>query len=76
MGWGNQGVDTKHRGRRVRQRPGVSGDFGGRRKAVSDRLALQGPWFDPWVGKILWRRKWQTTPVFLPGESQGGGSLQ
>ena len=25
--------------------------------------------FDPWVGKILWRRKWQPTPVFLPGES-------
>ena len=25
--------------------------------------------FDPWVGKIPWRRKWQLTPVFLPGES-------
>ena len=25
--------------------------------------------FDPWVGKIIWRRKWQPTPVFLPGES-------
>ena len=25
--------------------------------------------FDPWVGKILWRRKWQPTPVFFPGES-------
>ena len=24
--------------------------------------------FDPWVGKIPWRRKWQPTPVFLPGE--------
>jgi len=24
--------------------------------------------FDPWVGKISWRRKWQTTPIFLPGE--------
>ena len=22
-----------------------------------------------------WRRKWQPTPVFLPGESQGWGSL-
>ena len=22
-----------------------------------------------------WRRKWQPTPVFLPGESQGGGSV-
>ena len=27
--------------------------------------------FNPWVGKIPWRRKWQPTPVFLPGESQG-----
>ena len=24
---------------------------------------------------IYWRRKWQPTPVFLPGESQGRGSL-
>ena len=24
--------------------------------------------FDPWVGKIPWRRVWQPTPVFLPGE--------
>ena len=23
--------------------------------------------FNPWVGKIPWRRKWQPTPVFLPG---------
>ena len=29
----------------------------------------------PWVGKIPWRRKWQSTPVFLPGESQTRGSL-
>ena len=27
------------------------------------------PRFDPWVGKILWRRAWQPTPIFLPGES-------
>ena len=25
----------------------------------------------PWIGKIPWRRKWQSTPVFLPGESHG-----
>ena len=31
--------------------------------------------FDPWVGKISWRRKWQPTPVFLPGESHGQTSL-
>ena len=27
------------------------------------------PGFDPWVGKIPWRRIWQPTPVFSPGES-------
>ena len=31
--------------------------------------------FDPWVGKIPWRRKWQPIPVFLPGESKGQRSL-
>ena len=31
--------------------------------------------FDSWVGKIPWRRKWQPTPVFLPGESHGQRSL-
>ena len=31
--------------------------------------------FDPWVGKIPWRRKWQPTPVFLPGESHGQRNL-
>ena len=29
------------------------------------------PVFDPWVGKIPWRRKWQATPLFLPGKSHG-----
>ena len=27
--------------------------------------------FDPWVGKIPWRRVWQSTAVFLPRESHG-----
>ena len=31
--------------------------------------------FDPWVQKILWRRKWQPTPVFLPGKFHGQRSL-
>ena len=31
--------------------------------------------FDSWVGKILWRRAWQPTPVVLPGESQEKKSL-
>ena len=31
--------------------------------------------FDPWVGKIPWRREWQSTPVFLPRELHGQRSL-
>ena len=31
--------------------------------------------FNPWVGKIPWRRQWQPTPVFLPGKSHGWRSL-
>ena len=31
--------------------------------------------FDPYVGKFLWRRAWQHTPVFLPGESHRQRSL-
>ena len=31
--------------------------------------------FSPWVRKIPWRREWQPTPVFLPGESHGQRSL-
>ena len=31
--------------------------------------------FDPWVGKVPWRRKWQPTPVFMPGKSHGPRSL-
>ena len=32
-------------------------------------------WFDLWVRKIPWRRKWQPTPVFLPGRPHGHRSL-
>jgi len=31
--------------------------------------------FSPWVGMIPWRRTWQPTPVFLPGEPHGQRSL-
>ena len=42
-----------------------------------ERICLQcrRPEFYPVVGKIPWRRKWQATPVFLPGESHGQKSL-
>ena len=32
--------------------------------------------FNPWVRKIPWRRKWQPTPVFLPGKSHRQRSLE
>ena len=47
------------------------------------RLQSMGPWRvgHDWATSLSlftsmhWRRKWQPTPVFLPGESQGRGSL-
>ena len=39
------------------------------------RLQRKRPGFDPWVGKIPWRRASLPTPVFLPGESPGQRSL-
>ena len=31
--------------------------------------------FNPWAGRVPWRRAWQPTPVLLPGESYGQRSL-
>ena len=42
---------------------------------VKNLPALQKTGLDPWVGKILWRKEWLPTPVFLPGEFHGQGSL-
>ena len=42
---------------------------------VKNLPAVQRPGFDPWVGKILWRRAWQPTPLFMSGESNGQRSL-
>ena len=41
-------------------------------------LAMWETGFNPWVGKIPWRREWQPIPVFLPGEFHGEepGKLQ
>ena len=40
---------------------GLLGGSNGKESVPSRR-----PGFDPWVRKILWRREWQPTPVFLP----------
>ena len=44
-------------------------------QTVKSLPAVQETGFDPWVGKIPWRRKMQTTSVFLPGKSHGRRSL-
>ena len=44
---------------------------------LKNRTLIKGPDkdLDPWVRKIPWRKKWQPTPVFLPGKSHGQRSL-
>ena len=44
----------------------------------SNAIPLQSrrPRIDSWVGKIPWIRKWQPTPVFVPGEFRGQMSLE
>ena len=47
-------------------------------QVVKNHLQFRRPVFDPWVGKIPWRRAWQLTQVVLLGESQwteGPGGL-
>ena len=42
---------------------------------VKNQLQCRIPEFDPWVGKIPWRRECLPTPVFLPGEFHRQRSL-
>ena len=49
--------------------------FPGGSVSKESTLQCRRPGFNPWVGKIPWRRAWQPTPVFLPGESHGQRSL-
>ena len=43
---------------------------------IKNLSAIQETTFDPWVGKIPWRREWLPTPVFLPGKFHGHRSLE
>ena len=36
---------------------------------VKNPPAMRETWVQSLVGKIPWRRAWQPTPIFLPGES-------
>ena len=42
---------------------------------VKNPPAMQETWFHAWFGTIPWRRKWESTPVFLPGEFHEQRSL-
>ena len=44
-------------------------------QSVKKLPAVQETRFNPWFRKMPWRRKWQPTPVFLPGEPHGQGNL-
>ena len=51
------------------------GGFPGGSNGKSVCLQRRRPWFNSWVRKMSWRRKWQPTPVFLPGKSHGWWNL-
>ena len=53
---------------------GFSGGISGKEPTYQCRR-LKRPTFHPYVGKMPWRRAWQPTPVFLPGEFHGERSL-
>ena len=53
---------------------GFLGGVSGKESACPYRR-LKRHGFDPWVGKIPWRWKWQPTPVFLPRKFHGQRSL-
>ena len=60
--------------------PGITGKFGLWRASLVAQLVKNSPamWetgFDPWVGKIPWRREWLPIPVFWPREFLGLYSL-
>ena len=42
---------------------------------VENLSANAGDVSSVWIGNIPWRRKWQSTPVFLPGKSHGQRNL-
>ena len=54
--------------------PGFPGGTSGKGPVCQCR-SLRRQEFEPWVGKIPWRKAWHPTPVFLPGESHRQRSL-
>ena len=50
-------------------------DFHGGSDGKSTFLQCRRPGFNPWFEQIPWRRKWQPTPICLPGKFLGQRSL-
>ena len=73
MVWGHK-PKTEGEREKVGQKKGFPDCTSGKEPAYQSRgHKRQG--FDPCVRNIPWRRAWQPTPVFLPGESHGQRSL-
>ena len=73
LGWGVSN-DSQREGRIIKLLS-LTKDFPDGSDGKSVCLRSRRPRFDPWVVKILWSRKWQPTPVFLPEKSHGCRSL-
>ena len=65
--WSDLAAITKHN---IREFPDGAGG-----KEHTCQCRCKRHRFDPWDGKIPWRRAWQPTPIFLPGESHRQRSL-
>ena len=65
-------VDTKCEISSTNRNQGFPGGISGKESACQCRRCKR---FDPWVGKMPWRRKWKPIPVFSPGKSHGQRSL-
>ena len=65
-------VDTKREISSTNRSQGFPGGISGKESACQCRRFKK---FDPWVGKMPWRRQWQPIPVFLSGKSHGQRSL-
>ena len=77
--WGHKVLDTTERLNWNKQiyivtTVGFPGGTSGKESTWQFRRQKRS-WFDPWVGKNPWKRKWQPTPVFFPEKSHIQGSL-
>ena len=59
----------------VRELDPLDLDFPGGSDGKAFAYNVEDPGSTSWVRKIFWRRKWQPTPVLLPGESHGWRNL-